>query len=134
MKSTMIGRYYRDGDVMMRQGEMGDCMFVIQGGKVELLQRKADKEFCLGVLDEGDFFGESALFEQAVRSSTARALGDACVLSVSRRNFMQRMNEDPSFTLRLMQKMSRRVRELEAALIRVGDPGTVEVPANAEKP
>lgn len=56
----------------------------------------------LAVLHEGDFFGEMAILEREVRSTSVRALG-----------------EDPSLAYRILQKMSRRIRELDTELDRV---------------
>jgi len=122
MKSGILGKLYRDGEVIYRQGEMGDCMYVVQSGNVELLQRKGGSEYCLAVLGPGEFFGLSALFERDVRSATVRALGDeTSVLRLEKKAFMQRAHEDASFMLTMMEKLIQRIRELEAALVRVGD-------------
>ena len=116
MTTATIGKLYRDGDPIVCQGELGDCMDVIQEGEVEILQRKEDKEFRLAVLGEGDFFGEMALFGKEVRSATVRARGDACVLTVDKRMFLRRVHEDPSFAFRVLQTMSQRLRESNLAL------------------
>lgn len=129
MRSGVLGKMYRDGDVICRQGEMGDCMFIVEYGKVELLQRRGEDEFCLGVLEIGDFFGESALFERDVRSATARAVGEACVLRLEKKAFMQRAHEDASFVLPIMEKLIRRVRQLETTLVRMGESVRIELPS-----
>ncbi len=126
MTERMLGRQYRDGEVIVRQGELGDCMYLIQEGEVEVIQRSGDKEFCLAVLEAGDFFGEMALLEQEVRPATVRALGNVFVLSVEKRTFLHRMHEDASFAFRIIKKMAGRIRQLEAALVRTADIGTLE--------
>lgn len=126
MTNAMLGRQYHDGDIIVRQGELGDCMFVIQEGQVEVIQRHAEKEFCLAVLGPGDFFGEMAILEREVRPATVRALGDAYVLSLEKRAFLQRMHEDASFAFQIIKKMSHRIRQLEGALVRTADIGTLE--------
>ncbi len=120
MGSGVLGKMYRDGDVICRQGEMGDCMYIVEFGKVEILQRSGEDEFCLGTLDIGDFFGESALFERNMRNFTARAVGETCVLRLEKKTFMQRAHEDASFVLPIMEKLCRRVRRLEELLVRLG--------------
>lgn len=120
MYTKSLGKLYHDGEVIVRQGEMGDSIYVIQSGQVEVIQRKEDKEFGLAVLEEGDFFGEMALFDQEVHSATYYALGDVTVLTLEKRNFLRRIHEDPSLAFKIMQKMSRRIRDLETALIRKG--------------
>jgi len=125
--SEVLGRRYHDGDVIIRQGEPGDCMFVIQEGRVEVLQRRGGKEYCLAVLDPGDFFGEMALFEQEVRCATVRALGDVCVLTIDKRIFMQRMHEDASFAFKILKRMAHRLREMEKVLTHLADADRFEL-------
>ena len=115
--SGVLGKVYREGEVIIRQGEVGDCLYVIQRGEVEVLRREGDKEYCLAVLGAEDFFGEMALFDQEVRSATVRALSDVWVLSLEKRSFLQRAHEDPSLAFRLLEGMSQRLRELEQKLI-----------------
>jgi CRP/FNR family cyclic AMP-dependent transcriptional regulator len=121
MSSNLMGLMYRDGHAIVRQGELGDCMYVIQEGQVEVIYRKGEKEFCLGVLGPGEFFGETALIEQEVRPATVRALGSVLVLRVEKRAFLQRVHEDASFAFRIIKKMARQIRELENALVRTSD-------------
>jgi CRP/FNR family transcriptional regulator, cyclic AMP receptor protein len=121
VSSNLMGQMFRDGHAIIRQGELGDCMYVIQEGEVEVIYRKGEKEFCLGVLGPGDIFGETALIEQGVRAATVRALGPVIVVRVEKRMFLQRVHEDASFAFRIIKKMARQIRELENALIRTSD-------------
>lgn len=119
MARVEMGKLYRDGEMIVRQGEMGDCMYVIQKGEVEVILRKADKELCLAMLGEGDFFGEMGLFQREVRSASVRAVGDVWALTVDKKTFLRKVHEDPSLAFSIMQKMCHRVRELNAALTRM---------------
>jgi CRP-like cAMP-binding protein len=126
MQSAVLGRWFKDGEKICRQGELGDCLYVVEKGQVELMRREASKEFCLRVLREGDAWGEDGLLERDhTRSVTARAIGEACVLTVEKQMFLDRLQDDPSFVLRIMRKMSRRIRELEDALVRTAEPVAV---------
>ena len=119
METGALGKVYRDGEVIVRQGEAGDCMYVIQAGQAEVLQEKENQEVRLAVLGEGDVFGEMALFEREARSATVRALGDLRVFTVDKRTFLRRIHQDPSLVFRILQKMSYRIRELDAELVRL---------------
>ena len=114
-----LGKVYRDGEEIVRQGEVGDCMYVIQTGQAEAIQGKEGKEVLLAVLGEGDVFGEMALFERMPRSATVRALGDVRVLTIDKKTFLRRVHEDPSLAFRILQKMSYRIRELDTELVRL---------------
>lgn len=115
-RPSSLGKMYRDGEVIVREGETGECMYVIQEGQVEVLLEKEGKQARLAVMGEGEFFGEMALIEREVRSATVRALGGVRVLSVDKATFLRRIHEDPSLAYRILQKMSHRIRELDDLL------------------
>jgi CRP/FNR family transcriptional regulator len=116
MDTGALGKVYKDGENIVRQGEVGDCMFVIQEGQVEVISEENGEEIHLAVREVGEFFGEMALFDRDVRSATVRALGQVRVLTVDKKNFLRRIHEDPSLAFRIVETMSRRLRELQAEL------------------
>lgn len=124
-KTGALGKVYQDGEVIVRQGEEGDCMYVIQEGQVEVILEKEGNTVRLRVQGEGELFGEMALFEREVRSATVRALGKARVLTVDKKIFLRRVHEDPALAYRIVQTMSRRIRELseEVARLKSSIPG-----------
>ncbi len=91
-------------------------MYVILSGKVDILQKKGEKDVFLAELGENDFFGEMALFEREVRSATVRAKGEACVLTVDKKTLLRRIQEDPVMAFRIVDKMSSRIREINTKL------------------
>lgn len=116
MSTGGLGKLYANGDLIVRQGEVGDCMYVIQSGQVEVLVKKDDQKVCVAVLGPGDVFGEMALFEREVRAATVRARGEVRALTLEKRTFLHRIHEDPSLVFSILEKMSHRIRELNAAL------------------
>jgi len=114
-----LGRVYRTGETIIRQGEVGDCMYVIQAGKVEVIKEDGGREVSLAVLGEGDYFGEMAIFEKDVRSATVRPVGEVRVLTIDRKMFLQKIHQDPSLAFRIMQKMSHRIRDLDNEVTRL---------------
>jgi CRP-like cAMP-binding protein len=112
METGALGKTYPTGTVLFRQGDAGDCMYVIQAGQVEVLHEQEGQEVHLTTLGEGDVFGEIALFQREARTATIRALCEVRVLTVDKRAFMRRVHEDPSLAYRILQKMSQRIREL----------------------
>ena len=59
-----------------------------------------------------EVLGEMAIFDRQPRSATIRAKGRARILTLDKRNFLRRINEDPSLAFRMIETMSMRVREL----------------------
>ncbi len=119
MSNGDLGRLFRDGEVLCRQGEAGDHMFVIQNGKVEVVAESGNRETRLAVLGEGDFIGEMALFEKEPRSATVRAVGEVRALTVDKKNLLRRVSEDPTLAFRVIKTLSKRVRELNDEVARL---------------
>lgn len=122
MEAGSLGRLYRDGEDIVKQGDVGDCMYVIQEGQAEVLRDNGGQQVRLAVLGGSDFFGEMAIFEREVRCATVRALGQVRVLTIDKRNFLRRIQEDPAVAFRLVEMMSKRLRALDerAASIATG--------------
>lgn len=119
MSGGDLGRQYQDGDVIIRQGDVGDCMYVIQEGEVEVYVERDGQEVRLATRTRGDMIGEMAVFEREVRSANVRALGPARLLTLDKKNFMKRINEDPTLAFRLVETLSRRVRQLSDEVARL---------------
>ena len=119
MKSGELGKLYEDGEIIVREGDKGDCMYVIQKGRVEVLQTKNKKDVRLAILDEGDFFGEMSIFEKEERSATVKALGEVRALTIDKKNFLKRIHEDPSLAFHIVKNLSRRIRALDSHHTRI---------------
>jgi len=119
MKSGELGKTFQDGEIIIHQNDVGECMFVIQSGQVEIFQNKNKREVRLATLKSGDFFGEMAIFDHEVRSASVRALGEVRVLTVDKKNFLKRVHEDPSLAYHIVQTMSQRIRHLDAQNTRI---------------
>jgi len=111
-----LGKQYRDGETIIRQGDVGDCMYVVQSGRVEVVQSSEYGEQHLAFLESGNFFGEMSVFEKEVRSATVKSAGEACVLTVDKKMLLRRLREDPLLAVNLLQTMSHRIRNLDAEL------------------
>jgi CRP-like cAMP-binding protein len=118
MATGALGKIYQNGEIIVREGEFGNCMYVIQEGQVEVVVNSGDQEIQLNILGETEIFGEMAIFEKEIRTATVRALGTVRVLTVDHKNFIQRVHEDPSLAYRVMKAMSGRIRRLSDELAR----------------
>src|SRR3989304_3553806 len=116
MKTGELGKTYQDGEAIIRQGEPGDRMYVIQSGCAAVIAQIGGKEIHIANLNVGDIFGEMALFDKEVRSATVRAVGEARLLSIDRQGFLRRVNEDPSLAYRILQQMSARLRKMNTEI------------------
>ena len=119
MDTGELGKHYKKGEIIIQQGEVGDCMYVIQEGQVEVFVEKNDREVHLAIRGEGSLLGEMAIFDREVRSASVRAIGDVRALTVDKRNFMRRIHADPTLALRIVETMSYRIRELTSEVARL---------------
>lgn len=114
-----LGRVYDDGEAIMHEGELGDCMYVVQQGEVEVTIRSGGQELVLSVLEAGDVFGEMSLFTKRKRSATVRAKGKARVMTIDKRGFMKRVHQDPSLAFQILRKMSERIQHLNEEMVKL---------------
>ena len=120
-----LGKSYSDGEEIIRQGNVGESMYVVQSGRVEVIQSTPGGETQhLAFLEAGDFFGEMAIFEKERRSATVRASRQARVLKIDKKTLLRRIREDPLLAVNLLKTMSHRIRELDAELSRCRGAGT----------
>ena len=119
MKYGNLGKEYDVGEAIVLQGDVGDCMFVIQSGEVEVFHQKDDQIVSLTILQEGEFFGEIPLFERSTRTASVRAKGDVRLLTVDNETLLQRIHEDPSLAYRILQTLSQRLLNLDSEVVRL---------------
>ena len=81
------------------QGDSADSVFYIQKGKVKLsVVAKRGKEATIGILNEGDFFGEGCLTGQPLRMCTATAVTDCTVMRIDKKSMMEVIHSEHSFS------------------------------------
>ncbi len=105
-------RTYKAGDVIFRQGDKAEELFVIQSGSVEI--RLGSR--LLDTLPERSIFGEMALIDGAPRSATAIAATDVKLVPVGEKQFLLMVGRTPYFALNVMRALARRLRLTNDAL------------------
>jgi len=105
-------RDFKAGDVIFRQGDKAEELFVIQSGSVEI--RLGSR--LLDTLPERSIFGEMALIDGAPRSATAIAATDVKLVPVGEKQFLLMVGRTPYFALNVMRALARRLRLTNDAL------------------
>jgi len=105
-------RDFKAGDVIFRQGDPAQELFIIQSGEVEI--RLGNR--VIETLPQYSIFGEMALIDSAPRSATAIAASDAKLVPVSEKQFLFLISNTPHFALNVMRVMARRLRAANTAL------------------
>jgi CRP-like cAMP-binding protein len=91
------------------QGDSTDGLFFVQTGKVQLsVVSESGKEATLGILSEGDFFGEGGLAGQLHRMSSAVAMTDCLLLHVERKAMMSAMSREPKLSAMFVKYLLKR--------------------------
>lgn len=89
MSSTtgVISLHYEQGDIIFNEGDIGDYLYIIADGKVEILAKTEDTLTCIATLSAGEYFGEMALLNQTRRIATARCLTTVNILALRKSDF-----------------------------------------------
>jgi CRP/FNR family cyclic AMP-dependent transcriptional regulator len=81
------------------QGDSSDAVFYIKAGKVKLtVVSKIGKEATIGILNEGDFFGEGCLTGQALRLCSATAMTECSVMRIDKKSMVEVLHRQHAFS------------------------------------
>jgi CRP/FNR family cyclic AMP-dependent transcriptional regulator len=104
-----LGRDFSAGNVLFREGERGEDMYVIQSGLVQILKRVGGEDRPLAMLGRGEFLGEMAILNGKPRTATAVVLEDAKCLVIDAATLEQMITNSAEIALRLVKKLARRL-------------------------
>lgn len=115
------------GGHFMREGDLGDKVYVLEEGRVAVLKRVGSEQRLLKELGPGDCFGEMALLDISPRSASVRALEDCRALEIPAAALYQLYQDDLEqfslLSLNMGREVSRRLRETERLLGEEAPPG-----------
>ncbi|MGE0600808.1 MAG: cyclic nucleotide-binding domain-containing protein [Dehalococcoidia bacterium] len=96
------------GEVLVKQGDMGDQLFVVDEGELEVTAERGNRTIRLGKLSRGDVFGEFALVKRSPRTATVTALTPVRLWTLSAEAFNEWMNKSPRLAASVRDVMRRR--------------------------
>jgi CRP-like cAMP-binding protein len=99
--------FFEAGEIVMKIGDKGDCMYVVQEGQLEV--HAADGSL-VETVGPGGIVGEMALVDDAPRSATVVAKVDSRVVPLNQEQFMGHVHRTPFFALQVMRIMTDRFR------------------------
>jgi len=112
LRSSMGETRLRRGEVLFREGDGGDKMYIVTDGKVKLGRTSTDgRENLLAILGPGQMFGELALFDPGPRSATVTAVTEAHFLSLSHEDLLRWLSGRPAVALGLLTQLAGRLRK-----------------------
>ena len=112
------------GEAVFQEGEAGTIMYVIQSGAIELFRDVDGRRISYGVLEKGDFFGEmSLLLESQPRTTNAVVVETADLVEINATLFDKMIRGNIEIAVRMMRKISLRLREYEERAVSVPSAG-----------
>lgn len=106
----------KPGDYLMREGEIGDSMYIVAAGKFQIRKKAGDAEVVLAERGPGEVIGEMAVVDQAPRSASVMALTNARVLRIDQEMFMALLDWSPSSARAILKTFGQRLRSTNATL------------------
>nr|WP_245541768.1 Crp/Fnr family transcriptional regulator [Sporichthya polymorpha] len=127
MAEINLGR----GQVLFREGDAGDKLYVVADGKVKLGRTSSDgRENLLAILGPGEMFGELSLFDPGPRTATATAVTDTQIFALGHTELTTWVSGRPEVALSLLKQISSRLRRTNEV---IGDLVFSDVPGRVAK-
>ena len=102
---------FKKGDDIIKEGTLGDCAYIIEGGSVEVSKFTPHGEKqVLGVLEKSEIFGEMGLIDGLPRSATVTALEDSVMSVCSKETFNNLADHNPESLIPIFKVLVRRLR------------------------
>lgn len=129
LRSSLTETRLDRGQVLFREGDSGDRLYVVLDGKVKLGRSSPDgRENLMAVLGPGQMFGELSLFDPGPRSLTATAVTDVTMRSLGHDELSRWLTQHPDVARNLLAQLASRLRrtnDVVADLVFSDVPGRV---------
>jgi CRP-like cAMP-binding protein len=114
MAETLIKsavRSFKKGEIIFREGDIGEEMFIIRSGRVEVVKKIQDEELVLATLEANSFFGEMALFGDKRRTATIRAVENSEMITITKNVLAMQLAKAPDWFVAIMRTLVLRLKE-----------------------
>ncbi|MBM3741283.1 MAG: Crp/Fnr family transcriptional regulator [Actinomycetota bacterium] len=112
-------RNLQRGDVLFKEGEKPESMFIVLSGRVAIAigNRPMDsRESVLALMERGDLFGELGLLDGGERSAMARAIETSSVLQIPYKIVREQMQSNPTMLWGVTKLLAKRLRTMDEVL------------------
>lgn len=118
MAQVAVPRTFDRGEVIFREGDSGEALYVVRTGSVSIQREHGDgRTLALAELRTGSMFGELAAFGGEVRSATAEALEETALVAILGPDMQRVLRNNPDIALKLLAGLAERVRRLNDRLL-----------------
>jgi CRP/FNR family cyclic AMP-dependent transcriptional regulator len=120
IRAIMQEMKFKPGQVIIREGEVGDLFYVVTSGQAEIIIHDADgEELVLHTVGPGDFFGELSMLTNEPRSARVRAVEQVTTLALKRNNFFEFLRTHTHAAIDVLVELGGRLHENDAILRRM---------------
>jgi len=117
LSALLESRRFSKGETIFHRGDVGDCLYIIRQGVVEVFVETTEGEkIVFAENTAGDVFGEISLLDGGPRTATAVAIEDTEALTCDRENLLEFVTKHPSAALDVMTAMGRNLRTTDELL------------------
>ncbi len=107
---------FQEGQIVCRQGDMGDSMYVIVAGDVDVIVDLPNGPLTVATLRKNDFFGEIAILCDVPRTATIKATSELTTLMISKDLFYRLATEFPQMAVEVMRVIAQRLQQTTSDL------------------
>jgi CRP/FNR family cyclic AMP-dependent transcriptional regulator len=119
LAQVAVPRTYGRGEVVFRQGDLGDTCYVVRSGSVRVTHDHTDgRTITLAELRPGDMFGELAMFDSEKRSATVQALEDTGALALLAGDMRRMLLAHPHIAVNMLSWLADRLRAANERIAR----------------
>ena len=110
-RGTEFSKLIPKEEIIFKEGQSGDCAYLIESGQVELYVTSRDESTPLALLGPGEIFGEMSMLDGSRRETSARANTDVVLSVVSKEALSERIDEADPIVRLLINMLAKRTRE-----------------------
>jgi CRP/FNR family cyclic AMP-dependent transcriptional regulator len=117
LMASMTPSHLERSEILFREGDGGDRLYVIREGKIKLGRTSVDgRENLLAILGPGEMFGELSLFDPGPRTATATAVAETQLIALGHDDLTSFLSGRPAVAANLLAALARRLRRTNEAL------------------
>jgi len=114
LTSVVLRKPYPKNSTVVAAGEPADALYIVISGRLKVMMSdKEGREVILAILNQGDFFGEMGLIDQAPRSATVATMESCELLVIARTDFTKCLQKNFDLTMGVIRGLVKRLREAD---------------------
>jgi CRP-like cAMP-binding protein len=123
LESLAKTRSFRAGEIIVRQGQLGDCAYVVKEGAVSVYRESSDGEYVLATLGPDEIFGEMALLRFDSYTLSVRAEQDSTLFILPPSLVNEQIRQTPPLIQSILAALLDRMHEVNTALLDIDQTG-----------